>query len=136
MTPLKLLAASLLCAGLVSCAANNPQSQYDTSDPYGTPDYGVADTSPYQQIDSVDSIYDTPAAYEETTRSAAPTFAGPNVPAAPPRGGAGTSHTIVRGDTLWGLSRQYNVSIDAIKRANNMTNDTVVLGQRLTIPAP
>jgi N-acetylmuramoyl-L-alanine amidase len=40
----------------------------------------------------------------------------------------------VRGDTLDRISRQHGVSIDAIKRANGMTNDTVILGARLRIP--
>ncbi|KAK6134329.1 hypothetical protein DH2020_031952 [Rehmannia glutinosa] len=41
---------------------------------------------------------------------------------------------IVKGDTLWGLSREYGVSIDAIKEANGLTGDTIYAGRKLIIP--
>lgn len=41
---------------------------------------------------------------------------------------------IVRGDTLWGLSRKYGVSIDAIKEANGLSGDTIYAGKKLIIP--
>ncbi|XP_058103611.1 uncharacterized protein LOC131247210 isoform X2 [Magnolia sinica] len=41
---------------------------------------------------------------------------------------------IVRGDTLWGLSRKYGVSIDAIKEANGLSGDTIYAGKKLVIP--
>ncbi|XVF58571.1 hypothetical protein PTKIN_Ptkin07bG0076900 [Pterospermum kingtungense] len=41
---------------------------------------------------------------------------------------------IVKGDTLWGLSRKYGVSIDAIKEANGLTGDTIYAGKKLIIP--
>ncbi len=43
-------------------------------------------------------------------------------------------HTIGRGDTLWGLSRRYGVSVGAIKRANSLSSDAVRMGQTLRIP--
>ncbi|KAI3457119.1 hypothetical protein Pfo_013782 [Paulownia fortunei] len=41
---------------------------------------------------------------------------------------------IVKGDTLWGLSREYGVSIEAIKEANGLTGDTIYAGKKLIIP--
>ncbi|KAJ9686088.1 hypothetical protein PVL29_015125 [Vitis rotundifolia] len=41
---------------------------------------------------------------------------------------------IVKGDTLWGLSRKHGVSIDAIKEANGLTGDTIYAGKKLVIP--
>ncbi|XP_009790977.1 uncharacterized protein LOC107785761 [Nicotiana tabacum] len=41
---------------------------------------------------------------------------------------------IERGDTLWGLSRQYGVSIEAIKEANGLEGDTIYAGKKLVIP--
>ncbi|CAL5342760.1 unnamed protein product [Camellia sinensis] len=41
---------------------------------------------------------------------------------------------IVRGDTLWGLSRKYGVSIEEIKEANGLTGDTIYAGKKLIIP--
>lgn len=47
---------------------------------------------------------------------------------------ASTIHTVKSGDSLWKLSRQYNVTINQIKSANNHWSDTIIIGQRLTIP--
>lgn len=47
-----------------------------------------------------------------------------------------TTHTVRSGDTLWGISRQYGVSIDRIASANGLTGATLQINQRLSIPAP
>nr|WP_264757809.1 peptidoglycan endopeptidase [Neobacillus dielmonensis] len=38
------------------------------------------------------------------------------------------------GDTLYGLSKKFNTSIDNIKRANHLTTDVLQINQRLIIP--
>jgi len=58
-------------------------------------------------------------------------------PAAPARSAAiadGGRYTVVSGDTLYGISLKTGASVDAIKRVNNMSGDTVRLGQKLIIP--
>ncbi|ERJ11292.1 LysM peptidoglycan-binding domain-containing protein, partial [Haloplasma contractile] len=45
-----------------------------------------------------------------------------------------TSYTVQAGDNLWSISRAYNVSIDAIRQANNLTTDELSIGQLLDIP--
>lgn len=112
--------------GLVACNSTN-NVDYDTADPYGIPDYSDAETADYQAVNPPADASYGPAAYENTT-PAAPT-------PAPPAAAGPRSHTIVTGDTLWGLSRKYGVSVDSIKAANSMTSDTVVLGKSLSIPA-
>nr|WP_038469696.1 N-acetylmuramoyl-L-alanine amidase AmiB [Candidatus Sodalis pierantonius] len=54
-------------------------------------------------------------------------------PAAAPKGGP-RRHQVARGDTLTAIAARYGVSVSAIKRANNMTSNNVMLGQTLTIP--
>jgi LysM repeat protein len=78
----------------------------------------------------VNPAYDAPAVYEDAV-AATPEVRQPAVvtPARP------KVHTVGRGDTLWGLSKQYGVSIASLKAANNLTRDTVVMGAKLTIPA-
>jgi membrane-bound lytic murein transglycosylase D len=44
-------------------------------------------------------------------------------------------HTVAAGETLYGLSRRYGVTVDAIRRANDLEGDTVRPGQALVIPA-
>ncbi|XP_008792331.2 uncharacterized protein LOC103708977 [Phoenix dactylifera] len=41
---------------------------------------------------------------------------------------------IEKGDTLWDLSRKYEVSIDAIKEANGIMGNTIYAGKKLVIP--
>jgi LysM repeat protein len=41
---------------------------------------------------------------------------------------------VARGDTLSGIARKYGTTAAAIKQANGMTSDTVVLGKTLVIP--
>lgn len=45
-----------------------------------------------------------------------------------------TVHTVAKGDSLSKISATYQVPISAIKHANQMTSDTVVLGRKLIIP--
>jgi LysM repeat protein len=131
MTPLRILTPSLLALAFVSCASQKADT-YDTSNPYGIADSGAV-TEP------ANPVYDTPAAYEEsgTTAAVAPgPVASPNIPVAPsvPSNGAAIIHTVVAGDTLSGLSAKYKVPSAAIKQANGMTKDIVVLGRKMVIP--
>ena len=43
-------------------------------------------------------------------------------------------YTVKSGDSLYKIANQYNVTIDAIKRANNLTTNTLQIGQVLRIP--
>jgi len=112
--------------GLTSCG--------DKTDHYDTPvtpgfDQAAATASPTYEA----------AAYEETTGAVAtPVVEGTATAATvPPVSTVGArQHYVAPGDSLWKISKQYGVSIDAIKAANQMTNDTVVLGKKMIIPAP
>ncbi|KAB8380446.1 hypothetical protein FH972_024755 [Carpinus fangiana] len=53
----------------------------------------------------------------------------PEVPELPQR-----TIEIVKGDTLWGLSRKYGVSVNTIKEANGLTGDTIYAGKKIIIP--
>jgi LysM repeat protein len=138
MNPIQILASTAIGLALVSCASQKADTYdtYDTSNPYGSPDASVAG-APAQDVNPV---YDTPAAYEESGAAATPTPAYPGAaaptPAAnePAGNGAAIIHTVVRGDTLSGLSSKYRVPVASIKAANRMTNDTVVLGRKMVIP--
>ena len=43
-------------------------------------------------------------------------------------------YTVNKGDTIYGISKQFGVSIDDIKKANNLSNDNIYVGQTLVIP--
>lgn len=42
-------------------------------------------------------------------------------------------YIVKRGDSLWALAREYNTTIDDIKRLNNLTSDVLSIGQELQI---
>lgn len=44
------------------------------------------------------------------------------------------SYTVQKGDTLYSIARRYNTTIDTIKNLNNLTNNTLQIGQVLKIP--
>jgi LysM repeat protein len=139
MKPIRILAPSVLALALASCASQKAD-QYDTANPYGAAEApaSAALTEPSNPV------YDTPAAYEESGTAAIPTdpyapaVTPPNTPApaAPraPSNGAAIIHTVVAGDTLSGISAKYKVPSAAIKQANGMTKDTVILGRKMVIP--
>lgn len=143
MTHIHTLASSLLACALVSCASQKAD-QYDTAGPQN-----IADTSPVNAPINppANPVYDTPAAYEETgviaktmppvpagaALATSPNITAPTIPRVPTNGAA-TIHTVVPGDTLSGISSKYKVPSAAIKQANSMTKDTVVLGKKMVIP--
>lgn len=44
------------------------------------------------------------------------------------------THTVKKGDTLWGLSKRYGKSVSSIKSASGLRSDSIRIGQRLKIP--
>lgn len=144
MTPIRLLAPSLLAFAIASCASQKADT-YDT-----LPDPAIADSGGAHA--PANPVYDTPAAYEDSGTASAtpdvapinpiapePDFHTPDRPAAPvrpaaPSNGSAIIHTVVAGDTLSGISAKYKVPAAAIKEANRMTKDTVILGRKMVIP--
>ena len=151
MTPIRLLAVSAVALSLSSCFNKSGDDGYDTSNPYGAPQDQGSASAPYQPVNPPSNpTYDTPAAYEENSSPSAPApdtaIVDPgNSRSTAPRSGAqlppaklpasGAEHVVVKGDTLGGIARKYGTTVTAIKQANAMTNDTVVLGKKLKIPA-
>ena len=45
------------------------------------------------------------------------------------------TYTVKAGDTLWGISNQYGVSVTELARINNITADKLKIGMVLTIPS-
>lgn len=43
-------------------------------------------------------------------------------------------YTVQKGDTLWNISKKYNVSVADIKTANGLSSSTLKIGQKLKIP--
>lgn len=46
-----------------------------------------------------------------------------------------TTYTVTKGDTLYGIANKFGVSVDNLKTINNLTSNTLSLGQVLKIPS-
>ncbi|MBT9391752.1 LysM peptidoglycan-binding domain-containing protein [Hymenobacter sp. NST-14] len=75
----------------------------------------------------------TPAAAATATAAAPAAGSGPAPkPAATPAAGR---HTVQKGDTLYGIARQYHVSASQLREWNNKTDDGVKIGEVLVVQA-
>lgn len=43
-------------------------------------------------------------------------------------------YTVKKGDSLWSIAKKYNISVEELKAANNLTSNLLNLGQKLNIP--
>lgn len=48
-------------------------------------------------------------------------------------GGDSTTYTVVKGDTLYGISKQFGVTVGQLKDWNNLAGNTISIGQRLVV---
>ena len=44
-----------------------------------------------------------------------------------------SKYTVVKGDTLYSISKRFNISIDDLKKKNNLTDNTLSLGQSIIV---
>lgn len=59
-----------------------------------------------------------------------PTYPDPAVPTTPVPDGY---HQVVKGDTLFNISKRYNLTVTRLKQLNNLSSDAIQIGQRLRI---
>lgn len=46
---------------------------------------------------------------------------------------AGLSHRVIKGDTLYSLSKRYNTSVDTIKKLNNLSSNNLTIGDLIIV---
>ncbi|MBP6558110.1 MAG: LysM peptidoglycan-binding domain-containing protein, partial [Flavobacterium sp.] len=42
-------------------------------------------------------------------------------------------YTVVKGDTLYSISKKFNISIEELKRKNNLSENSLSLGQMIIV---
>ena len=46
----------------------------------------------------------------------------------------GITYVVKSGDSLWSIAKRYDISVDELKNANNLTSNLLTIGQELVIP--
>lgn len=130
----------------VSCMSpmQNQQDQggtySDPNNPYAVPGvsteggYAPASQAPYEQASAPYQSIPSTAINPPADIPSTPAYTPPAATSSRPSSSGGASHTVSAGDTLWGLSRKYGVSVDDIRQANSLRSDTIVTGQTISIP--
>lgn len=145
-------AAALALSSCTNQANQDANSGYDASNPYGAPQAPSSEigsyqpapsnpspapapipqaNAPYQPIGNVPSLPPPPAAPSAYGSYSDPSY---SPPPASSYGGRTVGHTVVPGDTLWGLSKRYNTSVAEIQAANGLSGTTIKKGETLQIP--
>ena len=56
------------------------------------------------------------------------------IPYVPPKEEKTDTYKVVKGDTLYGISKKYNITVDELKKLNNLTSNQLSIGEVLKIP--
>lgn len=132
------------CLLLASAVLLTSCSKFPGSDPdpvapplSAAEQFGVPHTeAPYQPIEPIEPINPPTSVAIPTAPAAlppaAPTPADPAPVASPELNG--NVYNIQTGDSLWGISRKFNTTVEAIKELNGLSSDTIVAGRTLIIP--
>lgn len=90
-------------------------------------EYGFVDTKSDAEL--LQSNYEE---YAEAVVKAVTEFLGYNY--TPPSNNKNT-YTVKSGDSLYNIARRYGTTVDVLKQANNLTSNTLFIGQELIIPS-
>jgi LysM repeat protein len=76
----------------------------------------------------------TPTPKPKTSSSSSSTVKKKPTTTAAKKSSSSKTHTVSKGDTLYGLARKYGTTVAKIKSANGMSSDLIRLGQKVKIP--
>jgi peptidoglycan endopeptidase LytE len=114
---------------MVACASSSKSSS--SSNTSSSPTAGQPDNAdlPVTATASDPVAADVVATAESTTASATST-ASSAVKSEP----ALVDYTVVSGDSLWKIARQFGTSVAKLKKINGLTTDHLSIGQKLKVP--
>ncbi len=56
------------------------------------------------------------------------------IPSSSSSNSSGSTYTVKAGDSLWNIANQYGITVDELKNLNNLTSNTLSIGQILKVP--
>ncbi|WP_299336163.1 LysM peptidoglycan-binding domain-containing protein [uncultured Psychroserpens sp.] len=100
-------------ANTASDLKEKTQSKMDVAQPVDSPKKPLTPEKSSQAEKATTMVYDTSLPETETTNS--------------------NFHKVKKGETLYGLSKRYNVSLEALKRANDLETTLIKTGETLRV---
>ena len=100
-----------------------------TDNPYGAAPYDPASAGGSSVVNNTPAPYTPPAA----TPSAPVSGGGSYTPSNAPVDVNAATHTVVRGDTVYNISKRYNISQDDLRAWNNLSENSIGVGQVLRV---
>lgn len=95
----------------------------------------ISETRENSRQPALEPVQRVPAPPLVATEAAIRADAGSGPASAVSRGGSAASHVVRSGDTFWSVARKYGSSVDAVMKANNISNPRhLKIGMSLTIP--
>ncbi|ASK28057.1 peptidoglycan DD-metalloendopeptidase family protein [Neisseria chenwenguii] len=121
---------AVLALMLAACAsqqpapvtAGNASGSTSASNPYGAEPYNP------NAAGNAETPYTPPPA-----QSASASSGGAYIPSNAPVDINAATHTVVRGDTVYNISKRYNITQDNLRAWNNMADNTISVGQTLRV---
>jgi hypothetical protein len=72
--------------------------------------------------------------YVEGRGGRVPQGGGRSASSAAPSAGGATTYRVRQGDTLWSIARRHSMTVEELRRANEVAGSRIVVGQLLVIP--
>ena len=57
------------------------------------------------------------------------------IPSSLPSNNSGSTYTVKAGDSLWNIANKYEITVDELKKLNNLTSNILSIGQVLKVPS-
>jgi LysM repeat protein len=117
--------------------AGNNIDEIPVIQPPKTDSTSVVPTAPKEEDPPAPTTPEEPKATEEPTSvpdfTEEPVKEEAEVVLPAPPATAAVYHTVSQGDTLWNISQRYNTKVDAIKKLNKLTSNSIRLGMKLRV---
>ncbi len=112
---------------IIGTASTGATSANTASNPYGANPY-----EPNAAATPADAPYTPPAATAPSSQYGGST-GGTYVPSYAPVDVNAATHTVVRGDTVYNISKRYNITQDNLRAWNGLADNTISVGQNLRV---